>query len=190
MYGRVPRRCSDLARRRTPDDPISPWWDLREKALQEGVVPREKLEPALDHLECCCGIDFDDFTHTWRDDGFKALSAEEKKPYKDKLKAVENGHYSGNEKDPAPTSKNTKVQVTVAFGTWDLLNSWASAEDRGLSEVANAAIQAGLRALRADGVIPKAALDLYEMQCEKRLVAAQARRVVTDFVEDCIEINF
>ena len=95
----------------------------------------------------------------------------------------------GGELDPYPTAKNTKVQVT-AFGTWDLLNNWAAAEDRGLSEVANAAIQAGLRALRADGVIPKAALDLYEQKCMDRLVAAQARRVVTDFVNACIDLDF
>ena len=190
MYGRVPRRCSDLARRRTPDDQISVWEHLREKALKEGVIPREQLEPALDELECDCDIDFNDFTHTWRDEGFEEASPEDQKVYKDKLNAIQRGIWTGHEKDPSPAAKNSKVQVTVAFGTFDLLNSWAAAEDRGLSEVANAAIQAGLRALRADGVIPKAALDLYETQCQKRLVAAQARRVVTDFVEDCIQVNF
>ena len=183
-----------MARKRTIDDPITPWQERREKALRESSLPTEALEKSLDELqerlEKYQSIELDSFTHTWMDADYQPLPDEQEKEYAKAVKKIRDGEHQGWEKDPQPTAKNSKIQVTVAHGTWDLLNNWASAEDRGLSEVTNAAIQAGLRALRADGAIPQSALDAYEIQCQRRISDAQARRIVTDFVDDCTSINF
>ena len=195
MYGRVPRRCSDLARKRTIDDPISPWQRTYEQVLADSPVPTDELEIALDRLDTRLekyepGIDLDAFTHLCTDQGYEGFSEEQEKEYAKQIKRVRDGDFQGWGRSPQPAAKNAKLQVTVANSTWDLLNNWAAAEDRGLSEVANAAIQAGLRALRADGVIPQSAIDSYEAQCQRRLTDAHARRVVGDFLYSATQINF
>ena len=169
------------------------WQEHRAKALATTSISAEDLEEALELLERYVTLDLDSFEKDWMDPDFAPLEGEELAQAKTISKNVSTGVYpvkvdrSGT---PLPKGGNEKIQVTVADGTWDLLNNWAAAENRGLSEVANAAIQAGLRVLRADGSIPKAALDAYERQSERRIAAAQARRVVSSFINDHIEVLF
>ena len=106
---------------------------------------------------------------------------------KDLIKNLKSGgDASSFQQTPSPAATSSKLQVTVQEGIWDLLNNWASAEDRDLSAVTNVAIEAGLRALRADGAIPKAALDVYEAQCKRRIAIAQARAATIRFLNDVL----
>lgn len=169
------------------------WQQTRAKALKYSAIPPEHLEPALDELEALVPLNLDAFEHEWTESEFVALEGEELAQAKDAQKSVATGWYRpalGRAGDPLPNTNNTKIQVTVADGTLDLLTNWAAAEDRGISEVTNVAIQAGLRALRADGAIPEAALNAYEKQCQQRIAEAQARRVISSFIGSCSEALF
>ena len=161
--------------------------------MKHSAIPPEQLEQALDELEALVPLNLDAFEHKWTQEGFVDLEGEELEKAKEAQKNVATGWYRPGlyrAGDPLPNTRNSKIQVTVADGTMDLLNNWAAAEDRGVSEVTNAAIQAGLRALRADGAIPAAALDAYEKQCQQRIADAQARRVISSFIDEVKEAIF
>ncbi len=165
------------------------WAQRKDAALQESFVDKDMLEEFFKQIETRASghdLDLDSFEHVAGDEDFEYPS-EQDAALRELLKSVKSGgDASSFEQTPSPAASSSKLQVTVQEGIWDLLNNWASAEDRDLSAVTNVAIEAGLRALRADGAIPKAALDVYEAQCKRRIAIAQARAVSVQFILDLI----
>ena len=168
----------------------TPWQVRRAEALRASAVAASDLEREFDQLEGRLPLDLIHLK-TWRDDEWNEPVGEQFAELTKLHGQVERaafhvgGWVEGQAYAPKPVAANTKIQVTLADSTWDLLNNWAAAEDRVISEIANTAIQAGLRALRADGSIPKAAIDAYEIQSARRIANAQARRHVAEFITDC-----
>ena len=58
-----------------------------------------------------------------------------------------------------------RLQSTVPSPIWALLQAWARVEGRNTADVANFAMETGIRKLMAEGVLPKKAIEAYEETC-------------------------
>ncbi len=72
------------------------------------------------------------------------------------------------------TPNSYKLQLSVPSNLNYLMKAWAAAEGRDLSSVAMQCMETGLRDLKSKGSIPSAALNRYEIACEKRIALAEA----------------
>ena len=164
-------------------------WDVhREKAIAKTLVTEEAAEEALGKFEWeDVKAQLDSFT-PFHADGYSPPSAEEAEEI-DKLKkeilSSPARNYVDVSVDPRTYAKSLKLQVSTPDGVWDLLNNWACAEARDVSSVAAVAIEAGIRALKSEGRIPRVALDAYEKQCQRRFAKAEARAVIDSYLTDC-----
>ena len=167
----------------------SDWSQARDKALDCLPVSEELFLKELEPLEAFArseGHDLDSLEECFMKPDVPMPEGEEAEKLVALRKDLKTGRHNRGGLDPLMAPNGSKIQVTVQDGTRDLLIDWAAAESRDLSTVTNLAIEAGLRALRADGAIPQAAIEAHEFQCKQRIAAAQARALVDNFLDDVI----
>lgn len=188
MYGQS--RCNPSRLTKKPT-----LWDQRmEKACREGPLPAEDLQKAFEELNAkTIGMELlDRYQLTYSHPEFKEHDEEENDKLDQQKKRVLTGLA---EKVSAPRRANpqnnsSKLQISVQDGVWDLLNYWAASENRDLSGVAAFALEAGIRALKAEGSIPQSAVDAYEAMNRRRLAHSQARADTADFISDISNFPF
>ncbi len=71
------------------------------------------------------------------------------------------------------TANSSKLQVSVPSSLNYLMKAWAAAEGRDLSSVALQCLENGLRSLKSKGSIPTAAIERYNVACQKRIALAE-----------------
>lgn len=78
---------------------------------------------------------------------------------------------------------SSKVQISVPSNLNYLMKAWAAAEGRDLSSVALQCLETGLRLIKSKGSIPFAAVERYELACEKRIALSEANNVWQEYEE-------
>ena len=81
--------------------------------------------------------------------------------------------------------KGRKYQLTIPAGLDDLVTAWALAESRDLASVAVQCLEAGARKLMAEGAIPPAAVERYDLACRQRIALGELANAtnVINFLE-------
>ena len=163
------------------------WEEERQSILRHSHAPAEILEDCLDCLELLAetlgdGLDLNSFKAKWKQAGHEDPPASVHKSIVELIKSFKG--WATEVRTPSPVISSSKLQLTVQDGVYDLLNNWAAAENRDIPGLAAVALEKGLRALVAEGVIPQCARDAYESQCRERLGTAYARAGVIQFLKD------
>ena len=70
-----------------------------------------------------------------------------------------------------------KLQVSVPSSLNYLMKAWAAAEGRDLSSIALQCLEIGLRSLKSKGSIPSAAIERYDIACQKRIALAEVSNI-------------
>jgi len=174
------------------------WSEKRAAAIKRSINPEGALEDALDQLEKQNLAPYDpqlqlddtlgEHLNKYESD-YEVTSdmADEVAAIKLLVKRIDAGHFTLGHKHELPPSTiaySSKLQLSPCSATDDLLKFWASAENRAVSDVALFALETGLKALRAQGAIPEAALDATERRSAQRLAQAEARAVVKKALAD------
>ena len=97
------------------------------------------------------------------------------------LKRAIKSDFTSRENEIDDLSLNTpnsfKLQISVPSNLSYLMKAWAAAEGRDLSSVALQCMEAGLREMKSKGSIPQAAIERYDISCEKRIALAEANNL-------------
>ncbi len=75
------------------------------------------------------------------------------------------------------SANSAKLQVSVPSSLNYLMKAWAAAEGRDLSSVALQCLEIGLRAMKSKGSIPTAAIERYDIACQKRIALAEVNNI-------------
>ena len=75
------------------------------------------------------------------------------------------------------TANSSKLQVSVPASLNYLMKAWAAAEGRDLSSVALQCLEIGLRAMKSKGSIPSAAIERYNVACQRRIALAEVNNI-------------
>lgn len=98
--------------------------------------------------------------------------------FSDRLRDLQRGlGYRASELSLPEKLSLEKLQVSVAPAVNTLLKAWAASEGREVTSVLLQAVEVGLRTLKAQGAIPRAAIEHYEQNCQYRLALAEAKSV-------------
>ena len=168
------------------------WSQKRAAAIERSINPEGALEAALDQLEeqnlapynpeleleDTLGEHLNEYESDYQ---VTSDMADDIAAIKLLVKRIDAGHFTLGHKHELPPSTiaySSKLQLSPCSATDDLLKFWACAENRAVSDVAMFALETGLKALRAQGAIPEAALDATERRSAQRLAQAEARAVV------------
>ena len=162
------------------------WEEERQSILRYSHAPAEILEDFLDLLELMAEtvgeLDLNSFKTTWKQAGHEDPPASVHESIAELIKKLKGSALVV--RTPSPAAHSSKLQLTVQDGVYDLLNNWAAAENRDIPGLAVVALEKGLRALVAEGVVPQCALDAYESQCRERIGNAYARAGLMQFLKD------
>ncbi len=152
-----------------------PWGETRDQWLERTSLSQEIALWAVDSIKNS-EKDIYSLEGLSRENKLKEASAksqEIKKEIKRKITAKENGldDLSLN------TPNSYKLQVSVPSSLNYLMKAWAAAEGRDLSSVALQCLEIGLRAMKSKGSIPNAAIERYDIACEKRIALAEINNI-------------
>ena len=146
-------------------------------------------EQQVPELECTLGELFEQFPEKY----CVERGSEAEGTIKHAISKINTGWFSTgflHELSLTPLIRSSKLQLSISDATGDLLRNWACSENRAVSDVAMFALETGLKALKAQGVIPEAALEATELKSRQRLAHAEARAAVTDCLNYTVDPGF